>query len=308
MLSSGFCGRNQRRGETMQADRLQMTDSNLVEISNGLMEAIAVYHERGEPESLIEACDKVLALDEARISWQDDDGKFPNKDTVEWMIGQRLDAGTYAAAAAIRAWLHTARPRRNANFLVSHWQGDLSLGVAFWVMGALLTVVFLGVLVVAGQFAESNFANGALILTLFAFSYPLFTWQVVGIWRSATKHRYRMHSGHTFWAGAAKTMVLLGVVCAASGFDLLGLPGMIEGSKLVLGIDDIPVHNLRVFRDGTALELSGGMPFGTAKAIQKLSTVTYENACCNNVFPQPSSTGHFTQVRIRCGIRQKRSC
>ena len=157
------------------------------------------------------------------------------------------------------------------NFLVKHWRGDYSLGFSYWVIGSLLTVIVVAITTAIGS---SNGlrelgprASGAAILVFYCFVVTLTLWQLVGIWRSADKHSQR--GGKAFWAGLAKVMVVLGLLRAAGDFTTQGIPVISEGAQLFVGIDKTPPHQIRLLRDGTELELAGGMPFGTTDAVKK---------------------------------------
>lgn len=157
------------------------------------------------------------------------------------------------------------------NFLVKHWCGNYSLGFSYWVIGSLLTVIVISITTAisssSGLRELGPRASGTAILFFYGFVVTLTLWQLVGIWRSADKHSQR--GGKTFWAGLAKVMVILGLLRAAGDFTTQGIPLISEGAKLFVGIDNTPPHQIRLLRDGTELELAGGMPFGTNDAVRK---------------------------------------
>jgi len=161
--------------------------------------------------------------------------------------------------------------RREPNFIVKHWRGDYSLGFSYWIIGSLLMVIVFAITTAIGS---SNGlrelgprTSGAAIVAIYGFVVTLILWQMVGIWRSADKHSQR--GGKAFWARLAKVMVAFGLISAAEDFTTLGIPVISEGAKLFLGIDNTPPHQIRLLRDGTELELAGGMPFGTTDAVKK---------------------------------------
>src|SRR5260221_4927622 len=53
-----------------------------------------------------------------------------------------------------------------------------------------------------------------------------------------------------------------------------GAPLMNEAMRLVAGIDRIPPYALRVLKNGTELEVSGGLSFGTTDAVVKILDAT----------------------------------
>jgi len=154
---------------------------------------------------------------------------------------------------------------------VKHWRGDYSLGFSYWVIGALLTVIVVAITAAVGSINGLRElgprASGAVILSFYGFVVTLTLWQLVGIWRSTDKHGQR--GGKAIWAGLAKVMVVLGLLRAVGDFSTQGIPLISESAKLFVGIDNTPPHAIRLLRDGTELELSGGMPFGTTDAVKK---------------------------------------
>lgn len=160
---------------------------------------------------------------------------------------------------------------RQPNFLVKHWRGDYPLGFSYWVIGSLLTVIVVAITTAVGSISGLRElgprASGTAILAIYGFVVTLTLWQMVGIWRSADKHTQR--GGKAIWAGLAKVMVVLGLLRAAGDFTTQGIPLISEGAKLFAGIDNTPPHAIRLLRDGTELELAGGMPFGTTDAVKK---------------------------------------
>lgn len=167
----------------------------------------------------------------------------------------------------------SGRTRTNEpNFIVKHWRGDYSLGFSYWVIGSFLTVI--GVAITKASGSSSGVrelgarASGTAILVFYGFAVALTLWQLVGIWRSADKHSKR--GGKAFWAGLAKVMVVIGLLRETGNLITQGIPVISEGTKLFLGIDNTPPHKIRLLRDGTELELAGGMPFGTTDAVRNV--------------------------------------
>lgn len=162
-------------------------------------------------------------------------------------------------------------PARQPNFIVKHWRGDYSLGFSYWVIGSLLTVIVVAITAAVGSNSGLRelgmMVSGAAILFIYGFIVTLTLWQLVGIWRSADKHVQR--GGKTIWAGLAKVMVVLALLRAVGDFSTQGVPLISEGAKLFAGIDNTPPYAIRLLRDGTELELAGGMPFGTTDAVKK---------------------------------------
>lgn len=162
-------------------------------------------------------------------------------------------------------------PYQEPNFIIKHWQGDYSLGFSYWVIGSLLTLILAALTSMMGSvtnlFELGPRITGAAILFFYGFVITITIWQLIGIWRSADKHVKR--GGKSTWAGLAKLMVVFGLLRAVGEFSTIGAPLMNEGAKLLVGIDNTSPYAIRTLRDGTELELAGGMPFGTAEAVKK---------------------------------------
>lgn len=158
-----------------------------------------------------------------------------------------------------------------ANFFLRHWRGELSLAKSYWIVGSLFTILLLLFSAVFGQAITNAKLSPAwlgLLLTTFLVSICAFSvWQLVGIWRSAGNHiRTTKRRG---WAIAARVAVVLGALRLLVDFSNIIAPMLSESLQLASGKDNIPAHEIRLLRDGRELELSGGMPFGTADAVKK---------------------------------------
>ncbi|MEX0923227.1 MAG: hypothetical protein WD489_11065 [Rhodovibrionaceae bacterium] len=96
---------------------------------------------------------------------------------------------------------------RAAHALVSLWRGARPLGEAFWLWAVLGA-------------AAVNFGTSALFLALISAGHPVIAWiagyalsipynvlALVGVWRSADSYE-----GAAFWAHAARSIALVGLV------------------------------------------------------------------------------------------------
>lgn len=168
-------------------------------------------------------------------------------------------------------------PRKESMNIVSrHWRGDYSLAVSYWGIGFLVTVlsgVVLAVFSSDNSFTQwqrqlGRFGSGFMLVLPWMFFAILTVWQLTGVWRSADSHTSR--GGKAFWANAAKTMVVFAAIKVGANFVTLGVPIVSEGIKLIVGIDEVPKYQLRILNNGTELELSGGMPYGTTDGVRKI--------------------------------------
>lgn len=159
-----------------------------------------------------------------------------------------------------------------ANLVVRHWRGELSLAQAYWGIGLLLSVGVIALATAIGKGLSSVHINaraGSAILVVFLLLLSVFAvWQVIGIWRAAGNHIAR--TGKYFWACAVRLVVIISVIRGGADFvNVLG-PMLSESSKVAMGVENTPAYQLRLLRAATEVELSGGMPFGTAAGLKSL--------------------------------------
>src|SRR5262249_40545499 len=132
------------------------------------------------------------------------------------------DARLAAAAVEMSGTKDTApaaaeKPKSKRNYLVRHWRGELSLPVSYWLNGLLvLFAATVAGLTFSSLVQTSHVTAGAqMAAALICFTVvivALSTWQLTGIWRSATRYSA---SGKRFWGTAAKVVVVLGAVRSA---------------------------------------------------------------------------------------------
>ena len=105
---------------------------------------------------------------------------------------------------------------RDENYIVRHWLGHLTLPVSYWVNGTVIPFTF----GFAAQAALTQLIRtevslhwiAALDLAYLVFSAALWTWSIVGIWRSAGYHEER--GGSAGWANFARAVVAIGALGA----------------------------------------------------------------------------------------------
>ena len=179
-----------------------------------------------------------------------------------------------APASSARELQEPARPGApgTGGLFQRHWRGNLALPVSYWGIGVALTLCLavLGRLFVSG-IGTLRFDPVGLGIALSAFLIvicALTVWQLVGIWRSAGSH---MHStGRGLWGSLARVAVVLGALLAIYDFNSVVRPIFAENHRHTTRTEDITRYQLRLLRDGTEVELAGGMPLGTADALRKL--------------------------------------
>lgn len=161
------------------------------------------------------------------------------------------------------------RSARKGNWIGRHWRGDLPLPVSYWVMGTLFTIVLTFAMAFFNEFFKTVRLHpretGLVIISVWTVVGIVTIWQFTGIWRSAGRHPGR--GGSAFWAGLAKVMVVFGII-SSLGAVSKDWALIAEGGRLLVGIDNIPAHQIRILRDGKEIELSGGIGWGTVDDIR----------------------------------------
>jgi uncharacterized membrane protein YhaH (DUF805 family) len=98
-------------------------------------------------------------------------------------------------------------------YIARHWRGEFSLPISYWVNYCLFNAV-MWLISVSVPFLVDIAKNPVIFAVTVSVGWSLAIaiglWQLVGVWRSAGKHKGR--GGRGFWAGAAHTMVILGVI------------------------------------------------------------------------------------------------
>ena len=165
----------------------------------------------------------------------------------------------------------TDRPKRR-NYFIRHWRGELSLPVTYWVNGLLVLIVTSVVTLAFTELMEGGYAPpgapaAATLLGFLMLLTSLSVWQMVGIWRSATRHAAK---GSALWAVAAKLVVIIGAVRVAAEMIGTGAPLAIEHVRMALGDQHYGEIRWRLLRDGTELAFVGGISVGAANELARM--------------------------------------
>jgi hypothetical protein len=169
-------------------------------------------------------------------------------------------------------------PNCRTNFIAQHWRGEYSLGVSYWCVVILGNTVIGGTLLGLADLIRSDRGYDprlifAYVATIWLFSSALVIWQTVGVWRSANRHRARRHATgkRTGWAVAAKIAIALGFLSSLGAFARAGWPQLREASRMAF-LDDpsIPPYSIRVMRNGTEAEITGGFKYGLTDDFSKI--------------------------------------
>ena len=169
-------------------------------------------------------------------------------------------------------------PNRRNNFIARYWRGEYTLGISYWWFGFVgniaVRVLIAGI---AALFqADRGYDPYAIFGTLVCvwLVVVLFTvWQVTGVWRSANRliAQRRTVGKRAAWATVAKIVVVLGLLASLGGFVSSGWPQLVETSRMAFLDDpDIPAYSIRVMRNGTEAEITGGFKYGLSDDFSKV--------------------------------------
>jgi hypothetical protein len=170
------------------------------------------------------------------------------------------------------------KQHRFNNLIAINWRGEFSLATTYWLFG-FLGNLFAGVLaiaVVAAFQSDSGYeprAIFAVILLVWMGIVTIAIWQTVGVWRSANRHiKARALLGKKApWAGLAKVAVFFGALRLAGTFLSSGGPQLLETGRMsFLDDPDIPAYSIRVMRNGTEAEITGGFKYGLTDDFVKI--------------------------------------
>jgi hypothetical protein len=169
-------------------------------------------------------------------------------------------------------------PNRRNNFIARYWRGEYSLGVSYWLFGLIgniaVSVIVAGI--VSLFRTERGYEPRAIlgsIVCVWLVIILFIVWQVAGVWRSANRliARRQAVGKRAGWATVAKVVVVLGLLSSLNTFFTSGWPQLIETSRIVFLDDpDIPDYSIRVMRNGTEAEITGGFKFGLTDDFSKI--------------------------------------
>ncbi|WP_445493393.1 hypothetical protein [Rhodopseudomonas sp. RCAM05734] len=167
---------------------------------------------------------------------------------------------------------------RSGNVVARYWRGEYSLGRTFWAFGLAGTVT-LGVLInLLAQVAGTDRAYDprAIFGGLFGVWLLIVVFTIghaTAVWRSANRYvvQRRAQGRRAGWGLLAKLAILPGVALTVAGIATIGAPQLYEVSRMAfMGDPDIAGYTIRVMRNGTEAEISGGIKYGLTDDLRKV--------------------------------------
>jgi hypothetical protein len=167
---------------------------------------------------------------------------------------------------------------KHNNFVARAWRGEYPLAVSYWVFGLLGN--FAVGLIALGLSALFESRAGfqpthvfAFILGVWLICIAISVWQSVSVWRSANQYieRKSLKLERAPWAGVAKLMIVIAALQLAAAVVGYGVPQVTEASRMAfMGDPDIPEYFIRVMRNGTEAEITGGIKYGLVDDFKKI--------------------------------------
>jgi ATP-dependent protease ClpP protease subunit len=153
-------------------------------------------------------------------------------------------------------------------YLAQHWRGELPLATSYWLNGVLLTSILIVVISCTRGLHATMDIRWSFVLSICtdASLLAVSVWQIVGTWRSASKHTER--GGSPGWAAAAKLALVLGILRVSIITVNTTIPQAIDCAKIIAGDTDMPSYEIRVLPTGTEIEFRGGIRAGSASALK----------------------------------------
>lgn len=160
-------------------------------------------------------------------------------------------------------------PARRANFFVSHWRGDLPLGVAFGVNSWLAIATLMAIQKFLDDGGLMRHARAAAFFYGFTYIAALIlgVWVFVGAWRSATRH---VQGGRAaVWGSLAKIVIVLFFLNQFGPALWIYFPRAREHLNFFAGNEPVEPYQIQVSANGEVIEFRGGLRLGSALALQR---------------------------------------
>lgn len=193
-----------------------------------------------------------------------------------WNVGARTAAVAAETSPQIATGVRTAHGYHN--FIARNWRGEYPLFVSYWIFGVIgnwvLPLIMVGL---AGVFdSKAGFRPIYLfgfILSVWLAYIGMSGWLWVGVWRSANRYieRKSLRLERAPWGGVAKLMAVIAFVQIAAAMIVYGIPQVTEATGVAF-MDDprIPPYSIRVMRNGTEAEITGGIKYGLTDDFRKI--------------------------------------
>lgn len=159
--------------------------------------------------------------------------------------------------------------------MARHWRGELPLSNSFWTNIVVLNLAWMVVTLWATSLAQGGRATGdigygtaVLVTAIAGLQVPMIVWQVVGTWRSGSRHVAR--GGRGTVAIAVKTVLLLGLLVQIALSFFVTHPTIDFAWRRAAMLARLPPAEFVLLDGGQAIEFRGGVRAGTAEELRRI--------------------------------------
>jgi len=156
-------------------------------------------------------------------------------------------------------------------YLRLHWEGKLSLPIAFWVNGTLMNVAVMSYAVSFNQIMEDWHPQTVaivffvtIVLIAMLIIYP---WQIIGLWRTAA--RYVIEEKSVGWARTVQVLIVLGAFGQLSEIQK-SMPIYKEMAATIFVKSEYETYSVKYRPDTKTIVIDGGMGWGVAERVTSL--------------------------------------
>ena len=196
----------------------------------------------------------------------------------DWNSSRSKIRSNLGSATSEKSQAVPLKPPIYMNFVAKNWRGDYRLWVSYWIFGLIGNVAIAIVPLGLAEIFRSK--SGFQPINLFAIVVGVWisiiaiaVWQWVGVWRSANNYieQRSLQLKGAPWAGVAKIMAVLAFIQLGRSAVTFGLPQLTEVTQIAFFDDpDIPNYSIRIMRNGTEAEITGGIKYGLTSDFQKI--------------------------------------
>ena len=196
---------------------------------------------------------------------------------------------------------HQTHKANKLNVVSMHWRGLYPLWISYWVITFVANILLVIVVTVIASSLSPSGYNPLAVFASFTIIWiailAVEIWQVVGVWRAANNYTTRRLSigKKSPWAAIAKIALAIGVLNFVATFVSTGFPQISAATRIAfMGDPDIPAYSLRIMRNGTEAEITGGFKYGLTDDFGKLLKASRQ-----------ISIVHLTSIGGRIGEAEK---
>lgn len=160
--------------------------------------------------------------------------------------------------------------KRTLAYILMHWRGELSLAISFW---RNVFLINMGLRIFENWLTKSSpIENPVVAIQVTAFYFfvvfaIVFPWQIIGLWRSANRHKEQAKD--RFWPGVVKVLVvlsLLGTLVIMS----ISWPFFKNLYQIGFGKDEYGNYQVELINEKSLIHLQGSLGFGISKEVGRL--------------------------------------